>query len=73
MNTSPEKRSVVVAGHQTRVSLEKPFWEALTAIAQIRGISLNSVITTVDRTRSGNLSSALRLYVLNEYQKLAKI
>ena len=73
MNTSPEKRSVVVAGHQTSVSLEKPFWEALTAFAQIRGISLNPAITTVDRTRSGNLSSALRLYVLNEYQKLAKI
>jgi len=72
MNNLPEKRSVVVAGHQTSVSLEKPFWEALTTIAQNRGMSLNSVITTVDRTRSGNLSSALRLYVLNEYQKIAK-
>jgi predicted DNA-binding ribbon-helix-helix protein len=66
--TAPIKRSVVVAGHQTSISLEEPFWEALVTLAKSREISLNSLITQIDRDRQGNLSSALRVYVLNSLQ-----
>jgi len=66
--TAPTKRSVVVAGHQTSISLEEPFWEALVTLAKSQEISLNSLITQIDRDRQGNLSSALRVYVLNSLQ-----
>ncbi len=59
------KRSVLVAGHQTSVSMEDAFWTALKDIAAKRGLSLNQIITEIDRTRTGNLSSAIRVYVLN--------
>lgn len=62
--TKPRKRSVLVAGHRTSVSLEDPFWEELTAIAEQRGVSLNALIAEIDRDRDGNLSSALRIHVL---------
>ena len=58
------KHSVKVAGHATSVSLEEPFWTALKRIAATRGQSLNALITEVDDSRSGNLSSTLRVYVL---------
>ena len=59
------KRSVRLAGHKTSVSLEEAFWDELRAIAQARDISLNALISKIDQTRSGNLSSAIRLYVLD--------
>jgi predicted DNA-binding ribbon-helix-helix protein len=59
-----QKRSVVIARHRTSVSLEAPFWQALKEIASARGLSLNSLIAEIDRGRQGNLSSALRLFVL---------
>jgi len=62
--TAPGKRSVTIAGHRTSVSLEAPFWDALKEIATARGLSLNDLIAEVDRNRAGNLSSALRLFVL---------
>ncbi len=62
----PVKRSVVVSGHRTSVSLENPFWDVLTQIATDQNISLNKLITEVDRQRDGNLSSALRVYVLKK-------
>ena len=62
----PRKRSVLVAGHETSVSIEPPFWDALKEIATARGISLNALITEVDRGRAGNLSSALRVFALEE-------
>ncbi len=58
------KHSVVIAGHETSVSLEAPFWEALKTIAQARGLSLNQLITEIDENRGENLSSAIRVYVL---------
>jgi predicted DNA-binding ribbon-helix-helix protein len=66
--TAPVKRSVVVAGHQTSISLEEPFWKVLVTLAKSQEISLNSLITQIDRDRQGNLSSALRIYVLNSLQ-----
>ncbi len=61
----PLKRSVVISGHQTSVSLEKPFWEALNQIATDRNLSINRLISEIDHERESNLSSALRVYVLN--------
>ena len=58
------KRSVVIAGHKTSVSLEEPFWVELAAIASARGQSVSALIGGIDSTRDGNLSSALRLFVL---------
>jgi len=58
------KRSVIVAGHQTSVSLEDAFWQALKEIARARGVSVNGLVTKIDRERSGSLSSAIRLFVL---------
>lgn len=59
------KRSVVVAGHRTSVSLEGPFWDELKRIAESRRVSLNQLVAEVDGRREGNLSSALRLLVLD--------
>jgi predicted DNA-binding ribbon-helix-helix protein len=67
--STPVKRSVVVSGHRTSVSLETPFWEVLTQIATDQNISFNKLITEVDRQRDGNLSSALRIYVLRSLQE----
>ena len=55
---------MVLAGHRTSVSIEKPFWDALKDIAQARGISLNHLIAEIDEARHENLSSAIRVYVL---------
>ena len=63
------KRSVVVAGHKTSVSLEQPFWDELARIAQARGQSLNALIGAIDKGRDGNLSSALRVFVLEAVKK----
>ena len=59
------KRSVLVAGHATSVSLEPEFWEELRRIAAGRGLSLNALIAEIDAgRRARNLSSALRVHVL---------
>lgn len=59
-----KKRSVTIAGHATSVSMENIFWDRLTDIAKMRGQSVSSIIREVDAARVGNLSSALRVYVL---------
>ncbi len=59
------KRSVMIAGHRTSVSLEDPFWDALRGIAEARGLSLQALIGQIDAGRDGqNLSSAIRVFVL---------
>jgi len=59
------KRSLVVAGHRTSVSLEDAFWLRLKAIAAERGLSVNALAASVDAARGeANLSSALRVFVL---------
>jgi predicted DNA-binding ribbon-helix-helix protein len=67
------KRSVVIAGHRTSLSLEEPFWTALKEIAARRGLSLARLIAEIDATRSGNLSSAARVYVLDQLRQAAEI
>jgi len=59
-----KKRSVLIAGHATSLSLEAEFWSALREVARRRGISLNRLVANVDAARAGNLSSALRVFVL---------
>lgn len=68
MPTGVRKRSVVIEGHQTSVSLEGAFWEALQVIAHARGKTMNALVTEIDRERTGNLSSALRVFVLRTLQ-----
>lgn len=59
-----KKRSVVIAGHRTSVSLENAFWGALKVLAAQRTLTVNQLVTEIDRQRDGNLSSAIRVYVL---------
>lgn len=63
------KYSVAIEGHRTSVSLEPEFWHALKVIAAARGVTLGALVTEVDRIRAGNLSSALRVFVLKEIVK----
>lgn len=66
------KRSVLVAGHATSVSVEEPFWAGLKLMARERGLSLNALIAAIDEERrTGNLSSAIRLAVLDHYRAKA--
>ena len=59
------KRSVMIAGHRTSVSLEAPFWDALRALAAAEGSSIQALVGAVDAGRgAANLSSALRVFVL---------
>ena len=60
------KRSVVIAGHATSVSIESAFWLLLNSFAEEQGRSINQIVTEIDRQRAGNLSSAIRLWVLEE-------
>ena len=69
MKSTIVKRSVVIAGHKTSVSLEDAFWRGLKDIASSRRTSVSDLINSIDIDREhGNLSSALRLFVLNHYQ-----
>jgi predicted DNA-binding ribbon-helix-helix protein len=69
MNSPVIKRSVVIAGHKTSVSLEDAFWTALKEIAIGRGVTLSELVTSIDVERQqGNLSSCLRLFVLDFYR-----
>jgi predicted DNA-binding ribbon-helix-helix protein len=65
------KRSIVIDGHKTSVSLEDAFWTTLKEIAHERGVTLSQLIAAIDRERQqGNLSSAIRLFVLGRYRSL---
>jgi predicted DNA-binding ribbon-helix-helix protein len=62
------KRSIVIAGHKTSVSLEDAFWSGLKQIASGRGRTLSEMVAAIDSERAhGNLSSAIRLFVLDHY------
>ena len=62
------KRSVVIAGHKTSVSLEDEFWNALKEVAASREMTLSESVSAIDADRQhGNLSSAIRLFVLGFY------
>jgi len=64
-----EKRSVVIAGHRTSVCLEDPFWMAVKEIAAGREMTVSDLVAVIDSQRHhGNLSSAIRLFVLDFYR-----
>ena len=63
------KRSIVIAGHKTSVSLEDAFWKGLKDIAGTRDMTLSELVAAIDsERRHGNLSSAIRLFVLDHYR-----
>ena len=63
------KRSIVIDGHKTSVSLEDAFWKSLREIAHERGSSLSHLVTGIDAGRqAANLSSAIRVFVLEFYK-----
>ena len=69
MKSPVVKRSIVIAGHKTSVSLEDAFWKGLKEIAIARQITLSDLVASIDsERRHGNLSSAIRLFVLSHYQ-----
>jgi predicted DNA-binding ribbon-helix-helix protein len=69
MKSPVVKRSVVIAGHKTSVSLENAFWQGLKEIAQGRRATLSDLVGDIDTQRSeGNLSSTIRLFVLDHYR-----
>ncbi|MBM85520.1 MAG: aryl-sulfate sulfotransferase [Rhodospirillaceae bacterium] len=61
-----KKRSVLIAGHSTSISLEQEFWNALRKVAAGRDQSINDLVTEIDQSRVGNLSSAIRVFILRE-------
>ena len=70
MKSSVIKRSIVLAGHKTSVSLEDAFWRALKEIAGGRHITLSDLVSSIDSERQqGNLSSAVRLFVLDFHRR----
>jgi predicted DNA-binding ribbon-helix-helix protein len=69
MKSPVVKRSIVIAGHKTSISLEDAFWKALKDIAIARRATLSDLVASIDAERQhGNLSSAIRLFVLDHYQ-----
>jgi predicted DNA-binding ribbon-helix-helix protein len=73
MKSPVVKRSIVVAGHKTSVSLEDAFWTCLKEIAGERGLTLSEMVASIDTGRQhGNLSSAIRLFVLDHYKGQAR-
>jgi predicted DNA-binding ribbon-helix-helix protein len=72
MKSPVVKRSIVIAGHKTSVSLEDAFWKALKEIAFARHTTLSDLVAAIDSGRQHrNLSSALRLFVLEFYRNRA--
>jgi len=66
------KRSIVIAGHKTSVSVEDAFWTALKDIAASRGSTVAELVAAIDSgRRHGNLSSAVRLFVLDHFRAAA--
>lgn len=59
-----KKHSITIAGHRTSLTLENIFWEQLKYMARARGVGLGQLITEIDHSRRGNLSSAIRVYIL---------
>ncbi|MEC7464688.1 MAG: ribbon-helix-helix domain-containing protein [Pseudomonadota bacterium] len=58
------KRSVTISGHRTSISLEDEFWDELVLISKHREVSLNELVSMIDKKRDNNLSSAIRIFVL---------
>ena len=72
MKSPVVKRSIVVAGHKTSVSLEEAFWNGMKEISSQRNMTLSELVGEIDNNRQqGNLSSAIRLFVLDYFKSRA--
>ena len=72
MKSPVVKRSIVVGGHKTSVSLEEAFWIGMKEISHGRSVTLSELVGEIDTARQqGNLSSAIRLFVLDHFRTLA--
>jgi predicted DNA-binding ribbon-helix-helix protein len=72
MKSPVVKRSIVVGGHKTSVSLEEAFWNGMKQISHERSVTLSELVGEIDTARQqGNLSSAIRLFVLDHFRTLA--
>jgi predicted DNA-binding ribbon-helix-helix protein len=72
MKSPVVKRSIVVAGHKTSVSLEEAFWNGMKEISSLRNMTLSELVGEIDNNRQqGNLSSAIRLFVLDYFKSRA--
>jgi len=69
LSAQVQKRSITLAGHKTSLSLEEAFWVALKEEAERRKLSLNALVEEIDRTRQGNLSSAVRVHLLRQARR----
>src|ERR1700728_606840 len=73
MKSPVVKRSIVVAGHKTSVSLEEAFWNGMKEISGLRNVTLSELVGEIDNNRQqGNLSSAIRLFVLDYFRSRAQ-
>ncbi|HEY2210802.1 MAG TPA: ribbon-helix-helix domain-containing protein [Bradyrhizobium sp.] len=67
------KRSVVIRGHKTSISLEEPFWSQVRAIADAQGVTMSNLLRGIDDDREdANLSSAIRVFVLQHVRERIK-
>jgi predicted DNA-binding ribbon-helix-helix protein len=74
VKSSVFKRSIVISGHKTSVSLEDVFWNCLKEIATERDVTLAELVAKIDANRNhANLSSAIRLFVLGVYQDRTRV
>lgn len=74
MKSTVMKRSIVISGRKTSISLEDPFWRSLKEIAKNDKATLSSIVTNIESTREyGNLSSAIRLFVLEHSRAQAAL
>jgi predicted DNA-binding ribbon-helix-helix protein len=64
-----QKHSITVAGHRTSITLEQAFWDSLKEIAEEKGVSINGLIAGIDSDHPDNLSSALRVFILEHYKQ----
>ncbi|MEC9368979.1 MAG: ribbon-helix-helix domain-containing protein [Pseudomonadota bacterium] len=73
MPSRPRKRSLMIAGHPTSLSLEDNFWRALLEVAASKGISVATLIEQIDKSRGhAGLSGAVRVYLLEHYRDTAR-
>jgi len=69
------KRSIVVSGHKTSVSLEEAFWSGMKEISGARSMTLSQLVSEIDanRNQGNNLSSAIRQFVLDHFKGRAEL
>ena len=73
MSGRPVKHSLTLAGHRTSVSLEEDFWQAFRALAERKGLPINTLAAEIDKRRGDvGLASAIRVYVLQDAQAAAQ-